>query len=97
MIYSTELRKMPNAIMYDVPGFNSPTAMHEEQTLQKMRAADAIIMVAKANEPTLTAEVLKIFQNSDVDGAYLSEKLFVFSNKADLATDLQKKQADNLP
>ena len=92
VIYSTELRKMPNAIMYDVPGFNSPTAMHEEQTLQKMRAADAIIMVAKANEPTLTAEVLKIFQNSDVDGAYLSEKLFVFSNKADLATDLQKNK-----
>lgn len=92
VIYSTELQKMPNAVMYDVPGFNSPTAMHEEQTLQKMRAADAIIMVAKANEPTLTAEVLKIFQNPDVDGAYLSEKLFVFANKADLATDLQKNK-----
>lgn len=92
VIYSTELQKMPNAVMYDVPGFNSPTAMHEEQTLQKMQAADAIIMVAKANEPTLTAEVLKIFQNPDVDGAYLSDKLFVFSNKADLATDLQKNK-----
>lgn len=92
VIYSTELRKMPNAIMYDVPGFNSPTAMHEEQTLQKMQDADAIIMVAKAHEPTLTAEVLKIFNNPDVDGANLSDKLFVFSNKADLATDLEKNK-----
>lgn len=92
VIYSTELQKMPNAVMYDVPGFNSPTAMHEEQTLQKMQAADAIIMVAKAHEPTLTAEVLKIFQNPDVDGSYLSDKLFVFANKADLATDLKKNK-----
>lgn len=92
VIYSTELRDMPNAVMYDVPGFNSPTAMHEEQTLARMQAADAIIMVAKANEPTLTADVLKVFKKSDVDGAYLSEKLFVFANKADLATDLGKNK-----
>lgn len=92
VIYSTELRDMPNAVMYDVPGFNSPTAMHEEQTLERMQAADAIIMVAKANEPTLTADVLKVFKKSDVDGAYLSEKLFVFANKADLATDLEKNK-----
>ena len=92
IIYSTEMRNMPNAVMYDVPGFNSPTAMHKEQTLARMQAADAIIMVAKANEPTLTAEVLDIFKESDVDGAYLSEKLFVFANKADLATDLERNK-----
>lgn len=92
VIYSTELRDMPNAVMYDVPGFNSPTAMHEEQTLERMQAADAIIMVAKAHEPTLTSDVLKIFRKSDVDGSYLSEKLFVFANKADLATDLEKNK-----
>lgn len=92
VIYSTELRTMPNTVMYDVPGFNSPTAMHEEQTLQKMRQVDAIIMVAKAHEPTLTAEVLKIFQKPDMDGSYLKDKLFVFANKADLATDLEKNK-----
>ena len=53
VIYSTELKEMPNAIMYDVPGFNSPTKMHQEQTLQKMGTADAIIMVAKADDPAL--------------------------------------------
>lgn len=92
VIYSAELQAMPNAVMYDVPGFNSPTAMHKEQTLEKMRAVDAIIMVAKANEPTLTSEVLSVFKDRDMDGAYLSDKLFVFANKADLATDLEKNK-----
>ena len=66
--------------------------MHREQTLRKMQDADAIIMVAKANEPTLTADVLKIFHSSDVDGSDRSDKLFVFANKADLATDLEKNK-----
>lgn len=82
-IYSTELQEMPNAIMYDVPGFNSPTLMHREQTKQKMRSADAIVMVAKADEPSITGDVLRIFKESDDDGAPLSEKLFVFANKVD--------------
>jgi len=92
VIYSTELQAMPNAVMFDVPGFNSPTAMHEEQTLKRMQSADAIIMVAKANEPTLTEDALKIFKKSDTDGAYLSEKLFVFANMADRATDLERNK-----
>lgn len=89
-IYSTKLTVMPNAVMYDVPGFNSPTAMHQEQTEQKMQSADAIIMVAKADEPSITGDVLSVFKKSDVDGSLLSEKLFIFANKADRAEDLKK-------
>lgn len=92
VIYSTELKEMPNAIMYDVPGFNSPTKMHQEQTLQKMETADAIIMVAKADEPSITGDVLQIFKNPDVDGGSLKDKLFIFANKADRATDLEKNK-----
>lgn len=92
-IYSTELQKMPNAIMYDVPGFNSPTLMHREQTKQKMRSADAIVMVAKAHEPSITGDVLEIFKESDDEGAPLSEKLFVFANKADLSKQLEDNKA----
>lgn len=92
VIYSTELKEMPNAIMYDVPGFNSPTKMHQEQTLQKMGTADAIIMVAKADEPSITGDVLQIFKNPDVDGGSLKDKLFIFANKADRATDLEKNK-----
>ena len=92
VIRSTDLRDMPNAVMYDVPGFNSPTAMHQEQTLEKMKSADAIIRVAKADEPSITGDVLKIFRKSDTDGELLSDKLFIFANKADRATDLEKNK-----
>lgn len=88
VIFSSELYRMPEAVIYDVPGFNSPTSMHREQTLQKMRSADAIIVVTKANEPSITGEVLSIFREADEDGAELRDKLFVFANKVDYVTDL---------
>jgi len=91
VIHSTQLKDMPNAILYDVPGFNSPTAMHREQTFQKMDSADAIIMVTKADEPNLVQEVLEVFKKAGRDGL-LSDKLFVFANKADRATDLEKNK-----
>lgn len=99
-IYSTELGRMLgastgsglNAVLYDVPGFNSPTAMHREQTLQKMRRADVIVMVALANEPSLVSAVLDIFDRPDSDGRLMKDKLFVFANKADWATDLEKNK-----
>lgn len=93
-IYSTELSDMPNAVIYDVPGFDSPTAMHKEQTLQKMRDADAIIMVAAADRPSLTSPALSIFkENVDDYGCQLDEKLFVFANKAD--TVASKDELEN--
>ena len=88
-ICSKELRGIQNAVIYDVPGFNSPTEMHKSQTLEKMKNADAIIMVAKGDEPDLTGDVLKIFRESDRDGTPLKDKLFVFANKSDRATDFE--------
>ena len=82
-----------NAIMYDVPGFNSPTEMHKEQTIEKMKQVDAIIMVAKADEPSITGEVFKVFDNYEDDGTSFKEKLFIFANKADRAIDLNKNKA----
>lgn len=93
VIYTKKFQSMENAVMYDVPGFNSPTQMHQEQTLQKMKSADAIIMVAKADEPSITGDVLKVFKKSDMDGELLSQKLFVFANKADRAVNLEKNKA----
>lgn len=81
-----------NAIMYDVPGFNSPTDMHQQQTIEKMKQVDAIIMVAKADEPSITGEVFKIFDNYEEDGTSFKEKLFIFANKADRAIDLNKNK-----
>ena len=90
VIYSTGLSDMRNAIMYDVPGFNSPNKMHAKQTLERMKSADAIIMVAKGDEPSITGDVLSIFRNSDMDGQRLGDKLFVFANKADRSPNVQK-------
>lgn len=92
IIESSQLRDMPTAVLYDVPGFNSPTEMHQRQTLERMRKADAIIMVARADEPSITREALKILEKSDEDGTPLKDKLFVFANRADRATDLEKNK-----
>lgn len=92
VIYSTGLSDMRNAIMYDVPGFNSPNRMHAEQTLERMKRADAIIMVAKGDEPSITGDVLGIFRSSDMDGECLGDKLFVFANKADRSPNVEKSR-----
>lgn len=89
-ICSPALRHMPNAVIYDVPGFNSPTELHKIQTRERMKSADAIIVVASGKEPSITGESLKILQESDDEGNRLSDKLFVFANKTDGATDIQK-------
>lgn len=84
-VFSSELKEMPNAVIYDVPGFDSPTAMHKIQTLQRMKDADAIIMVAAADKPSLTSTALSIFrENADDYGCQLDTKMFVFANKADV-------------
>lgn len=91
-IGSKALCNMKNAVIYDVPGFNSPTEMHKEQTLEKMKSADAIVMVAKGDEPSITGDVLKIFRESDNDGTQLKDKLFVFANKSDRGGDFKRIQ-----
>ena len=85
VIYSNKLTKMPNAVIYDVPGFNSPTELHKTQTKERMDKADAIVVVANGEHPSITSEPLKILQESDKDGNLLKDKLFVFANRIDCA------------
>ena len=89
IIYSKQLVGMKNAVIYDVPGFNSPTALHKQQTLNRMKSADAIIITAKGDEPSITEGPLKILQESDDDGNLLQDKLFVFANKIERSTDVK--------
>lgn len=82
---------LKNATIYDVPGFDSPTQMHKEQTIEKMKIADAIVLIASARAPSFTGPLVDIFQNrSDDDGISLSEKTFTFANYADITEELQK-------
>lgn len=90
-IESSKLGKLQNAVIYDVPGFDSPTGMHLEQTKKRMKEADAIMLIASAEKPSFTAPALNMFQEVvDEDNVSLGDKLFVFGNRADAANTLAK-------
>ena len=94
-ILSSELSGMPNAVIYDVPGFDSPTQIHKEQTVEFMRKADAIVLVAFAPKPSFTGPVVDMFRNnSDFDGVSFGEKMFVFANAADGAENLEENLSE---
>ena len=96
VIFSKKLNEMKNAIIYDVPGFNSPTELHKIQTLERMKSADAIIAVANGISPSLTGESLKILRESDDEGNPLNDKLFVFANRTEGARDISQNIKDTL-
>jgi len=85
-IFSSNLEVLKTAIIYDVPGFDSPTKIHERQTLERLRQADVIILVTNAGRnPSLVGTQLNIItKNTDEDGIPLRDKLFVFGNQIDL-------------
>ncbi|MDE7244409.1 MAG: dynamin family protein [Oscillospiraceae bacterium] len=96
-IRSKELGEMKNAVIFDVPGFNSPTELHKVQTRERMKAADAIVVVANGSKPSLTEESLKILNEFDDEGNQLSDKLFVFANRVEdvsSAEDLEENIQD---
>ncbi len=94
-IWSSQLQSMSNIILYDVPGFNSPTLLHKEQTRRMMDRADAIVMVTDMlSNPNIDGTQLATLREADSDHVQLKDKLFVFGNKADLLRD-EKTFRDN--
>ena len=96
IIRSKNLNEMKNAIIFDVPGFNLPTELHKIQTLERMKSADAIIVVANGESPSLTGESLKILRNSDDEGNPLNDKLFVYANRMEGARDIGEKISETV-
>jgi GTPase SAR1 family protein len=90
-IESSKLAQLQKATIFDVPGFDSTTKMHERQTIERLKNADAIILVTNAGDrPNITAPQLDtIRKESDSDGIKLSEKLFIFGNKIDTAESIE--------
>ena len=87
-IWSSQLQSMRNIVLYDVPGFNSPTLLHKEQTRRMMDRADAIVMVTDMlSNPNIDGTQLSTLREADEDHVQLKDKLFVFGNKADLLKD----------
>lgn len=90
-IESSQMKDMSNAVIYDVPGFDALTAEFSAQTVRFMQEADAIVLVVPAFKPTFTKPVADMFKNNtDSDGVSFSEKMFVFANMSDRATDINQ-------
>ena len=89
LIESAKLGAMEHIVLYDVPGFDSPTALHKKQTEEMLRQADAIILVTNVGtNPNLTSPQLDMLRKGrDADNVPLRDKAFVFGNKLDLARD----------
>ncbi len=90
LIRSTQLAEMSHLVLYDVPGFDSPTELHKRQTEDMLKEADAIILVTNVGDrPDLVGTQLDMLRKGqDADGIKLSEKAFIFGNKIDSAPDL---------
>lgn len=86
-IESSKLQQLKNAIIYDVPGFDSPTKIHIRQTAERLKQADAIILVTNVGRnPSIQGTSLSVINNNtDADGIPLKDKLFVFGNQLDTA------------
>jgi len=84
-IESSKLKQIETAIIYDVPGFDSPTKLHIRQTEERLKNADAIILVTNAGtNPSIQGTSLSVIKNNtDNDGIALKDKLFVFGNQID--------------
>ncbi|PHR55778.1 MAG: hypothetical protein COA47_13615 [Robiginitomaculum sp.] len=93
-IESSNLKQLESAVIYDVPGFDSPTKIHERQTIERLKNADAIILVTNVGRnPSLTGTQLNIItNNADDDGISLRDKLFVFGNQLDTANNLNESE-----
>ena len=59
-----------------------------------MKKSDAVILIVNADRPSFNDSLVQFFESvdKDDDGISIGEKLFVFANRADIATTLQ----DNL-
>ncbi len=92
VISSEKLSEMPNAILYDVPGFDSPTQLHKDQTRAWMKKSDAVILIVNADRPSFNESLVRFFESidKDDDGISIGEKLFIFANRADVASTLQQ-------
>ena len=87
-IKTDKFKSMPNAVLYDVPGFDSPTTLHKKQTKEFMNKADAIVLVSRANEPSFKETEMNLFDDykneTDDDETILADKMFPFANKVDI-------------
>lgn len=96
-IQSSKLNQLKNAIIFDVPGFDSTTQLHTEQTVERLKSADIIILITNVGQnPNIQGTILNILkEQADYDGVKLKEKLFIFGNKKDSANSLEQAEENH--
>lgn len=84
-IKSTQFKEQENLIIYDVPGFDSPTKLHLEQAKWYMRNADVVIMLVSVADRISFVKAQADFLNDTKDkyGNKLSDKLIIVASKFD--------------
>lgn len=96
-IKSTQFKDMDNLIIYDVPGFDSPTKLHKEQALKFMKDAEIVILVhGFGNASDLNdSQVGMLTSTKDEFGQELAKKMIVVGNKIDKEIGENKEEAKN--
>lgn len=83
-IKSTELKDMQDLIIYDVPGFDSPTKLHLEQAKKYADEADVIIMMVSIAERVSFLDAQVDFLNQTAkDGVSLIDKTITVASRWD--------------
>lgn len=87
-IKTQNLSALKNAVIYDIPGFDSPILEHKKQSEKYLNQADVVIFVTDATKPSFTAPVYDILSYKGKNNLLLKDKMFIFGNKKDKANNL---------
>ena len=96
-IYSTKFQGKRDLIIYDVPGFDSPTQLHKEQAEKFMKDSEIVVLVhgyggsSDLNE----SQVNMLRATKDEFGSILANKMIVVGNKIDKEIPNSQPQADD--
>ena len=86
---TTRLLSDRDIVFHDVPGFDSPVAMHKTQAEQKLSVCDAIIYAKKMDNPNINSPEKNMLQVADSEDPHtkVADKVFVVLTKSDMARD----------
>ncbi len=95
-IKSSNLKALDNLILYDVPGFDSPTKLHKKQAIDKMIEADAVLFVVSvADRVSFVKSQIDVLNSvQDEYGQSLADKMIIFGNKIDVHIALDENGID---
>ncbi len=94
-IYSSKFQGMRDLIIFDVPGFDSPTRLHKEQAERFMKDSEIVVLVHGygTNSDLNESQVNMLTSTKDEFGNLLSNKMIVVGNKIDKEISNNQEEA----